>query len=35
MVRHRNNITMVKRDRPNEVVLPNGRRFLGGYKRTD
>ena len=35
MVRHRNNIIMAKRDRPKEVVLPNGRRFLARYRCTD
>ena len=35
MVRPRNNIVVVKRDWPKEVALPNGRRFLARYKRTD
>ena len=32
MVRHRNNIILVKRDTPKKVTLPNGRTFLAKYR---
>lgn len=32
MVRHRNNIVIVKLIRPEIVVLPNGRNFYAKYK---
>ena len=35
MTRRRNNTVIVRRDRPKEVELPNGRRFLARYKRVD
>ena len=31
----RNNIVMIKREKPKKVVLPNGRVFLAKYKRVD
>lgn len=33
MVRHRNNIVIVKLIRPKIVALPNGRNFYAKYKR--